>query len=84
VIAFLDASALIYLLEGRHQPGDPEQVKAAILLCRKLLQRVYELLRLETELWAQEFQQAHSVVESNAGFPFPGTGGSRLPAQEGA
>jgi hypothetical protein len=37
-------------------------VKAAIELCSKFLQGVYEQLRLETELWAQEFQQALSAV----------------------
>lgn len=59
-------------------------MKAAIELCRKFLQGVDELLRLETELWAQEFQQVLSEVENNAGFTIPGTLGSRLPDQEGA
>ena len=65
------------------QPEDPEQVKAAIQLCRKFLQDVYEELRLETELWAGEFQQALSAVENHAGSPGAGPRGPQLPHHEG-
>jgi hypothetical protein len=69
--------------ERQLPPADPEQVKTAILLCKQFLQAVYEQLRLETELWAREFQQALSAVENNAGSAIPATPGTQPPPQEG-
>jgi hypothetical protein len=63
--------------------ADPEQDKKAILLCKQFLQAVYEQLRLETELWAREFQQALSAVENNAGSAIPTTRGTQSLPQQG-
>lgn len=73
----------VHRRDRRQQQEDPEQVKAAIQLCKKFLQDVYEQLRLETELWASEFQQALSAVENNAGSPIPGPRGTQLPTPGG-
>ena len=39
-------------------PPEPVQIEKSILLCRSFLEQVYEKIRHETDLWAQEFEQA--------------------------
>lgn len=46
------------------QPSDSDRTKEGILLCKHFLRAVYEQVRLETDLWAKDFQQALQTVNS--------------------
>ncbi len=63
------------------EPTDSDRTKEGILLCKQFLCRVYEQVRLETDLWAEDFQQALQTVNSQSEGPSRGngSGGSSLP-----
>lgn len=63
------------------EPLDSDRTRAGILLCKQFLCRVYEQVRLETDLWAEDVQQALQTVNSQAEGPScgNGSGGSSLP-----
>ena len=48
------------------ETSDADRTKEGINLCRTFLRAVYAQVRLETDLWAQDFQQALQTVNRNA------------------
>ncbi len=63
------------------EPIDPDRTRQGILLCKQFLCRVYEQVRLETDLWAEDFQQALQTVNNQADAQSrgEGAGGTSLP-----
>ena len=63
------------------EPIDADRTKEGILLYKQFLCRVYEQVRLETDLWAEDFQQALQTFNSQADVQSRGksAGGSSLP-----
>jgi len=55
-----------YRRSSLQEASGADRTKEGINLCRTFLCAVYDQVRLETDLWAQDFQQALQTVNRNA------------------
>lgn len=55
-----------YRRSSLEEASGADRTKEGINLCRTFLRAVYAQVRLETDLWAQDFQQALQTVNRNA------------------